>query len=185
MSRWMQIIFVWHTNTHFKIWPKQTQCNWNSIQFHFLCVYSEYKSYNTVVNECKLACKQHQDKEETSSVVEFLQEYRHYEVRTSISETLLVVKFCHLRGKISPNFIIRSSEIFRTTVRIFFLSFFYMKLISCSSAILFCLSINYLCWFVLAIYISAYLSIAVLWIVCPCSFGICVNLTDNDISFSW
>ena len=119
----MQIIFVWHTNTHFKIWPKQTQCNWNSIQFHFLCVYSEYKSYNTVVNECKLACKQHQDKEETSSVVEFLQEYRHYEVRTSISETLLVVKFCHLRGKISPNFIIRSSEIFRTTLRIFFCHF--------------------------------------------------------------
>ena len=52
----------------------------NKLQIHILYLYSEYKSYNTVVNECKLACKQHQDKEKTSSVVEFLQEYRHYEV---------------------------------------------------------------------------------------------------------
>jgi len=66
---------------------------------------SEYKSYNTVVNECKLACKQHQDKEETSSVVEFLQEYRHYE--GLIQETLCLMK-CK-RGKINPN---RREEIF-------------------------------------------------------------------------
>ena len=58
---------------------------------------TEYKSYNSIVNQCKLGCKQNQDLK--PSVVLHVREYVHYEAL--IRETLCLMK-CK-RGKINPN----------------------------------------------------------------------------------